>query len=229
MASYTSPIPLFWMAEMNGLSFLSKASTKFFHEVAPVALASVIGTIVVNHYSHSTEPPPAVVQPPPQAIVQALRDEHQLIIDYLRRDAEAKQAKSDRGGQAQAGPAAPAAKDGPAKPRIAFEEKAAPRPRLKAEKAADPLPLGPDLANLPAPETPPTSAGLIGKGSNMASAVGDFVVAAWRYPAQSLPKLSLADLPAAPWPFAWADGAFRSQSDVRVGVDSRLAANKAGR
>ena len=79
---------------MDALGFLSKASTKFFHEVAPVALASVIGTMLVNHYSHRVTAPSVVVQPPPDALLQTLHHEHQLIVDYLKRDAETKQAVS---------------------------------------------------------------------------------------------------------------------------------------
>ena len=201
---------------MDALGFLSKASTKFFHEVAPVALASVIGTILVNQYSHRTAPAPIVVQAsaqPPDAIVQTLYDEHQLIADYLKRDADAKQAARDEGSLARAAPAVPAAKDGPAKPRVASGEKAAPRPRPKVERARDPLPLSSDLASLPAPASPPAPASWIEEGSNMASAVGGLAVAAWQYSGQALPKLSLVDLPAAPWRFAWGDGAFRLHGD----------------
>ena len=199
---------------MGALGFFSKASTKFFHEVAPVALASVIGTILVNHYSHLAAPASVVVQqpaPPPDAILQTLHDEHQLIVDYLKRDAEARQAMTDKESLARAAPAAPAAKDAPAKPRVAFVEKPMPRPRPKAEKPQDPLPLalGPDLAATPAPEPPPAPAGLIAEGSNIAGAIGGFVAAAWRYPGQALPKPSV-DLSAAAWPLAWADSAFRS-------------------
>ena len=202
---------------MGALGFLSKASTKFFHEVTPVALASVIGTVIVNHYSHGAAPPPVIVQPPPHppdAVVETLRDEHQLIIDYLKRDAQAKQATTDEGGPGRTATAAPAVKEGPTRPRVASTEKTGPRPRPKAETVQDPLPLGPDLASLPAPESPPAAANLILEGSNIAGAVGGLVVAAWQYPGQALPKLSLADLPAASWPFGWTDGAFRSHSDV---------------
>ena len=202
---------------MGALGFLSKASTKFFHEAAPVVLASVIGTVLVNHYSHRMAPASVVVQPlpaPPDAILQSLHDEHQLIINYLKRDAEAKQAMSDEGGPARTAPAGPAANDGPARLRATSREKAAPRLRQKAKKAQDPPPLGPDLASLPAPDSPPVAAGLIAEGSNVARAIGGLVGATWQYPGRALPKLSLADLPAAPWPFAWADEAFRSHSDV---------------
>lgn len=202
---------------MNALGFFSKASTKFFHEVAPVALASVIGTILVNHYTHATAPAPVVVQPAPpppdDAIVQTLHEEHQLIVDYLRRDAEAKEAVSDEASGARRAPASVAAKDGLAKPRLA-QEKAARRARPKVEKAQEPLPLGPDLASLPAPDPSLMGAGLIAESSNMASAMGGFVAAAWQYPARALPNLSLADLPASPWPFAWAGGVSRSHGET---------------
>jgi len=73
---------------------ISKISSKFFHEVMPVALASVIGTMLVNHYSRQPISPPVVVQATPpasaEAMFQTLRDEQVLIADYLRRDADAK-------------------------------------------------------------------------------------------------------------------------------------------
>jgi hypothetical protein len=204
-------------ARMNALGFVSKASTKFFHEVAPVALASVIGTILVNHYTHATAPAPVVVQPAPSlpddAIVQTLHEEHQLIVDYLRRDAEAKEAVSGDGGAARRAPATVAARDGLAKARLA-QEKAARRARPKVEGAQEPLPPGPDLASLPAPDSPPLGAGLIAEGSSMASAMGGFVAAAWQYPARALPNLSLADLPAGPWPFVWPGGVSRSHGET---------------
>src|SRR3984957_15034983 len=133
MASYTSPIPIIQDGGDGCSRFSIQGFHKFFHEVAPVALASVIGTMLVNHYSHSMTPAPVVFQPPspPDAIVQTLNDEHQLIIDYLKRDAEARQAMSGEGSQGGEAPTAPAAKDGPAKPRVASGEKVAPRPRPK--------------------------------------------------------------------------------------------------
>ncbi|MGA8585890.1 MAG: hypothetical protein WB715_19020, partial [Roseiarcus sp.] len=162
-------------------------------------------------------PPPVIVQPPPHlrdAVVETLRDEHQLIVDYLKRDAQAKQATTDEGGPGRTATAASAVKEGPTRPRVASTEKTAPRPRPKAETVQDPLPLGLDLASLPAPESPPAAANLIQEGSNIAGAVGGLVVAAWQYPGQALPKLSLADFPTASWPFGWTDGGFRSHSDV---------------
>ena len=78
----------------GALGMISKISSKFFHEVMPVALASVIGTMLVNHYSRQPISPPVVVQATPpasaEAMFQTLRDEQVLIADYLRRDADAK-------------------------------------------------------------------------------------------------------------------------------------------
>ena len=80
---------------MDAVGFLSKVSGKFVHEVVPVALASVVGILLVNHYSHRAALPAVVVQPPPpppaaDAVFQALQDEHQLVVDYLKREADAK-------------------------------------------------------------------------------------------------------------------------------------------
>ena len=51
----------------GALGMISKISSKFFHEVMPVVLASVIGTMLVNHYSRQPASPSVVVQAPPPA------------------------------------------------------------------------------------------------------------------------------------------------------------------
>ena len=78
--------------QFGAFGFVSKISGKFFQEIMPVAIASVIGTLLVNHYSHRSASPPIVVQPPPpppDPMLQTLHDEHELTVDYLKRDAEA--------------------------------------------------------------------------------------------------------------------------------------------
>jgi hypothetical protein len=202
MASYTSPIPII----QDGGDGCSRFSIQGFHKILSRSGAGG----ACERDRHDARQP---LQPQHDAGACCFSTTF-AAIDYLKRDAEARQAMSGEGSQGWAAPTAPAAKDGPAKPRVASGEKAAPRPRPKVQKALDPLPLGPDIASPPAAESPPVAAGLIAEGSNMASAVGDFVVAAWQYPGRALPKLSLADLPAAPWPFAGADSAFRSRSDA---------------
>jgi hypothetical protein len=198
------------MNRVNALGFLSRSSSKFFYEVAPVALASVIGTMLINHYSHGgTEVVVQPAPPPPEAIVQTLHDEHQLIVDYLKRDAEAKQTSGDDG---SAPPLLRPAKDAPTKRKIIYGEKVSARPHPTPEKAQGPLPLGPPLADSPAPESRPAADGLIEYGTSMAGAVGGFVAAAWRYPAQALPNFADAAY-VATRPFAWANEALSPRSD----------------
>jgi hypothetical protein len=141
----------------GALGLISKVSSKFFHEVMPVVLASVIGTVVVNHYSRQPASQPVIVQAPPSsasadAVFQALRDEHTLITDYLKRDADAKRdGDSIRGPAPPAAPVAPVVEDRSIKIRPASVEKAAlrPPPKPAPEKkiaARDPEPPPPDLA-----------------------------------------------------------------------------------
>ena len=58
-----------------------------------MALASVTGTLLVNHYSVRAAAPvvvqSAAAPPGADAIFAALRDEHQLVVDYLKRDVDA--------------------------------------------------------------------------------------------------------------------------------------------
>jgi hypothetical protein len=139
----------------GALGLISKVSSKFFHEVMPVVLASVIGTVLVNHYSRQPASQPVIVQASPasaDAVFQALRDEHTLITDYLKRDADAKRdADSIRGPAPPLAPVAPVVEDRSIKIRPASVEKAAlrPPPKPAPEKkiaARDPEPPPPDLA-----------------------------------------------------------------------------------
>ena len=52
----------------RSLAFISKISSKFLHEVMPVALASVMGTMLVNHYTRQPASPSVVVQAPPPPV-----------------------------------------------------------------------------------------------------------------------------------------------------------------
>ena len=138
----------------GALGLISKVSSRFFHEVMPVVLASVIGTMLVNHYSRQPASPSVVVEPPPpaasaEAMFQTLHDEHELIVDYLRRDAEAQHAA----GAARDPAPLPASgvEDRPRKVRLVSTDKAAPRPlpRPAPEKtipAGEPEPPQPVLA-----------------------------------------------------------------------------------
>src|SRR4029077_17127667 len=72
--------------------FMAKVSSRFIHEILPVAMASVIGAMLVNHYGRQPASPAIVIQAPPSAsedaMVQSLRDEHELIASFMKRNQE---------------------------------------------------------------------------------------------------------------------------------------------
>jgi hypothetical protein len=191
----------------GALGTISKISSKFFHEVMPVVLASVIGTILVNHYSRQPISPPVVVQATPpasaEATFQTLRDEQVLIADYLRRDANAKReadAARDRGPSAP-----PAVEDRPNKVRPVSAEKAAPRPPAKPQSektiaARDPAPPqpAPVVVALPAPAEPAEAPAA--KHAGVVGTVRDWIVNASGAPARALAPRLFSDPPTPPMP-----------------------------
>jgi hypothetical protein len=74
------------------LDLMAKVASRFAHEILPVALASVVGALVVNHYGRQPASPSIVVQAQPSAsgdaIAQSLRDEHELIASFMKRTQE---------------------------------------------------------------------------------------------------------------------------------------------
>jgi hypothetical protein len=187
----------------DALGSISKISSKFFHEVMPVALASVIGTMLVNHYSRQPASPSVVVQAPQppasaEAVLQTLHEEHELIVDYLRRDADAALVRGS--------PAAPAVEDRPNKVRTVSAERATPRPppRPAPEKqiaARDPEPLAPVLLVTAAPLPPAEpAAARPARSAGVVDTVRD-----WAFNISALPGRALAlrlfdDPPAPPLP-----------------------------
>ena len=45
---------------IRALDFMAKVSSRFVHEILPVATASVIGAMLVNHYGRQPASPPIV-------------------------------------------------------------------------------------------------------------------------------------------------------------------------
>jgi hypothetical protein len=74
------------------LDLMAKVASRFVHEILPVALASVIGALVVNHYGREPASPSIVVQAQPSAsenaIAQSLREDHELIASFMKRTQE---------------------------------------------------------------------------------------------------------------------------------------------
>ncbi len=83
--------------------FLSRFFSKLFYELLPAAIVSGVGGMLFSHYvnpfSHYASPPivtPAAIETPVSAeMIQMVRDEHGLIVDYLKKYTEARQ-QADR-------------------------------------------------------------------------------------------------------------------------------------
>src|ERR1700689_1997666 len=86
---------------IRALDFMAKVSSRFFHEILPVAMASVIGAMLVNHYGRQPASSPIVIQAPPSAsedaMVQSLREEHELIASFMKRNQE-RESDAERSG-----------------------------------------------------------------------------------------------------------------------------------
>src|ERR1700722_11911861 len=87
------------------LDLMGKVASRFVHEILPVALASVIGALVVNHYGRQPASPSIVVQAQPSAsenaIAQSLREDHELLASFMKRNQE---RETDKRRSARAGP-----------------------------------------------------------------------------------------------------------------------------
>jgi hypothetical protein len=164
MPSASTTIRIRAMA-IHVLDSMGKLASRFVHELLPVALASVIGTLVVNHYARQPASPSVVVQAQPSAsedaIAQSLREEHELIASFVKRsqDRDNGDQRSDDLGT-QAAPIAFSLADPPLpEPRPAAAPKTVARlaPKVAVKKKLAPTEAPPPELDLPtiAPESPP--------------------------------------------------------------------------
>lgn len=133
--------------------FLSQFLRKLIHDGLPVALAGAIGTMLFSQFSRpSAPPPPPVIQEPAsEATMEMMREEHTLVLDLLRHQAET----SRLGNPPQESPSEGKRLAVPAEERAARARRASPAkaPPILAAKptdrkqavAGDPLPLAPSL------------------------------------------------------------------------------------
>jgi hypothetical protein len=72
---------------------LSRFYSKLFYELLPAAIASAVGGMVLNHYTKAptATPPVAIVSPASTELLQMVRDEHAVFVDYLKKNAETRQ------------------------------------------------------------------------------------------------------------------------------------------
>jgi hypothetical protein len=200
------------MQRARGL--LSQFLRKFIHDGLPVALAGAIGTMLFGQLGRPSAPPPAPVmqQPASDATMELMREEHALVLDLLKRQAETTRvANSAQENALEAKQLAAAADERAARAR-ASPAKAPPisaaKPIHHKEMAAgDPLPLtppAPTAGNAAAPAVvdkpePAGSSHVIGKLFGWASAVARLPGRLWGaterliedVPGTTLPPLGL--------------------------------------
>jgi hypothetical protein len=194
----------------RALDLMAKVSSRFVHEIVPVATASVIGAMLVNHYGHQPASPSVVVQAQPSAsedaMVQSLREEHELIADLVKRNQEQEvNAERSESGATQVASAAPTqlpvVYPPLPQPRTASAQKATARstPKTAARKKSAPAETpSPELAiaseppplpdSLPPPaqiELEPSAPPVI----RVAGAVGEWVADVAQAPGAFLPRL----------------------------------------
>ncbi len=197
----------------DGFAVVSKVSTKFVHEILPVALASVIGTLIVNHYGGPAATPVVVqANPPPGAddFLKTLKDERAVLVAVLRREEEGGPAKADAASLTPA--VALIADDPPAppeRPATATAKKPTLHPPLKtaadvrkpvSERAPDiELPdevTASALDGVLAAGTPdPAETPVAGQGAGPIDGVRAFVINAAQWSAQALPSASFPTHP----------------------------------
>lgn len=185
---------------IRAFDFMAKVSWRFVHEILPVATASVIGAMLVNHYGRQPASPPIVIQAPPSAsedaIVQSLREERELIASFMKRDQE-RESDAEHGATVAPAPLSvadpplpeprPAAQKTVARlaPKSAARKKSAPAeapslqsdpPAIASETPPLPDPLPPPAQIEPEPRTRP----IVRAAAAMGAWVADVVQASGR-------------------------------------------------
>jgi hypothetical protein len=136
---------------IRALDLMTKLSSRFAYEILPVTTASVIGAMLVNHYSHQPPSPPIVIQARPsaseEAMVQSLREEHEFIASFAKRNPkEASDPERPASAATQVASLAP--------PSLSLMDPPLPEPR-PAQKTAARLAPKPVARKKPAPTEAP--------------------------------------------------------------------------
>jgi len=155
---------------------------KLVHDVLPAALASLIGGLLFTHFQLGRMPAPVAAQVAPASpeMMQLLRDEHGLIVNYLKAQVanEKKQLAADEGTPRVAAEAQPAAALAAA-PRAAYVVPVAPKPPAPRGKATIVGASLPPLVVAYAPQTESVKADTRDEDSLLAKTIGirDHVIA----------------------------------------------------
>jgi hypothetical protein len=117
---------------IRALDFVTKVSSRLVYEILPVAVASVVGAMLVNQYGRQPASPPIVIQAQPSAsedaMVQSLREERELIASFVKRN---QAGGLDAGGSASAATQVASVSPLP----VSVADPPLPEPRPAAQKA----------------------------------------------------------------------------------------------
>ena len=88
---------------MRFKSLLKRLFDKIVQDALPAGLASILGGLLLTHFQIDRAPEPTTVRVMPASpeMMQLLRDEHGLIVDYVKEQAA---NEKNRGGADQSGP-----------------------------------------------------------------------------------------------------------------------------
>jgi hypothetical protein len=140
-------------------SLLKRLFDKIVHDALPAALASVLGGLLLTHFNIDRTPQPVTVkvtQASPE-MMQLLRDEHGLILDFAKEQAAGEKKRGDvelaERNDAPDDSASPSAQVIPTPPPRPTPVVAAPAPKPAALRSKTPL----VAVSPPAPATAPLS------------------------------------------------------------------------
>lgn len=127
---------------------LRRLFAKLVHDVMPTALASIIGGFLITHFQFGRIPAPPAAAPASAAMMQLLRDEHALMVDFVQAEVAKEKVQPAAAEAPSSAPTAAMAvsdADSPAAayaPRVMTAVSAAkPSPRGKAPAVGASLPL----------------------------------------------------------------------------------------
>lgn len=206
---------------------LSRFAGKFVHDLLPAALASVIGGMLFSQLGKAPAAPPPQPSGNAQAageeMVQMLRDEHALLIEFLKKDAEAKvqgdaavdaaakaklalaeQAEEKLRAAQQRAAALAASRQAAAK--LADKTEKADKTKVAAREVKEPLQIVPAMATdmpvaaEPAMDRPKRETGFIANVREVAGNVIDLPSRAWSATTRWLDEIATPKLPPLPVP-----------------------------
>ncbi len=148
----------------RAMAFLLQFCRKFLHEGLPIALAGGIGTLAFSHFAAPMhQEPPAAVKKAKEEMLQLMREEHALIINFLKRDSETRQIPTGDAAQEKAQlPSGDLNEDVPkSRPPSRTTRHSAKKSVHQNSVVADPLPITPNVSDTASAGTVSSKPGLL--------------------------------------------------------------------